>query len=192
MAQRRTTTDDRAAGAADETVRRAQAGESGAFDELYEAHVGRVYALCLRMTADPRRAEELVQDVFVKAWRRIETFRGASAFSTWLHRVTVNVVLDARRRRDRMPAQLSALPEDVLSSGGRTDGPDGWSDALGRLDLERALASLPERARMALVLHAVEGYRYEEVAELMEISIGTVKSHIHRARALLLERLERT
>lgn len=165
-------------------MHRAQAGDGQAFDALYESNVGRVYALCLRMSGDRRSAEELTQDVFVRAWRRIGTFRGASAFSTWLHRVAVNVVLDDRKRRRRRPAELTHEGDDELAtvSGATTD------PAI-RLDLERALATLPERSRMALVLHAVEGYRYEEVAELMEISVGTVKSHIHRGRALLMERM---
>ena len=148
--------------------------------------MGRVYALCLRMCADQRRAEELTQDVFVRAWRAIGTFRGESAFGSWLHRVAVNVVLDDARRRKRRPTEsLEDAPDAAL--GARSAG-----DPAARIGLERAVASLPERARMALVLHAVEGYRYEEVAELMGISLGAVKSHIHRARALLMERLERT
>ncbi|NIP79323.1 MAG: sigma-70 family RNA polymerase sigma factor [Gemmatimonadetes bacterium] len=183
MAQGRKTEPADATG---DAVRRAQAGERTAFDELYEAHVGRVYALCLRMTADPGLAAELVQDVFVRAWRRIGTFRHAAAFSSWLHRVTVNVVLDAQKRRRRRPAQLSTVPDEALAGG--ADPATG--DPVGRLALERALASLPDRARTALVLHAIEGYRYEEVAGRMGITVGAVKSHIHRARALLLERLE--
>ena len=165
-------------------VRRAQAGDAAAFDALYAAHVERVYALCLRMTADERRAEELTQDVFVKAWRRIGTFRGESAFATWLHRVTVNTVLDDRKRRSRRPAQLSAVPDVALET------PTDEADPAARRELEAAIASLPERARMAIVLHGIEGYRYEEVAELMGVAVGTVKSHIHRARRLLMERLE--
>lgn len=169
----------------DDTVRGARAGDPAAFDALYEAHVERVYALCLRMTADERRAETLTQEVFVKAWRRLDTFRGESAFATWLHRVAVNTVLDDRKRRSRRPAQLSAVPEGAWS-GADT----GHGDPTRRLRLERAIASLPERARTALVLHGVEGYSYEEVAERMGVALGTVKSHVHRARALLLERLE--
>lgn len=172
----------------DDAVRRAQKGNPDAFDELYETHVDRVYALCLRMTADRRLAEELTQDVFVRAWRRIGSFRGAAAFSTWLHRVTVNVVLDAQRSARRRPAQLSALPRELRWSDALES--PGEDDPAGRLALERALASLPDRARTAIVLHAVEGYRYREVAELMDVKLGTVKSHIHRARELLLERLE--
>lgn len=166
-------------------VRRAQAGDPSAFDALYAAHVDRVFALCLRMSADERRAEELTQDVFVKAWRRIGSFRGESAFGTWLHRVAVNTVLDDRKVRGRRPEQLSAFPEDVF----RPDVGTG-TDPTGRMELERAIASLPDRARTAVVLHGIEGYSYEEVAELMDVAVGTVKSHIHRARSLLTERLE--
>lgn len=168
----------------DDAVYRAQAGDGRAFDALYEANVGRVYALCLRMSGDRRSAEELTQDVFVRAWRRIVTFRGASAFSTWLHRVAVNVVLDERKRRSRRPAELTSEGNDELAAASGVP-----TDPAIRLDLERALATLPERSRMALVLYAVEGYRYEEVAELMDISVGTVKSHIHRGRAQLMERM---
>jgi RNA polymerase sigma-70 factor (ECF subfamily) len=170
--------------AADDTVVRAQAGDPSAFDALYESNVPRVYAICLRMTADRELAEELTQDVFVRAWRRIRTFRGASAFSSWIHRVAVNLVLDHRRRhRNRRPEStgLDAV-QSVIA--------DTESDPIERMALEAAVASLPERARMALVLHAVEGYKYEDIAEMMDVSVGTVKSHIHRARALLLERLE--
>lgn len=166
-------------------VRRAQAGDAAAFDALYESHVDRVFALCLRMTADERRAEGLTQEVFVKAWRSIGTFRGESAFGTWLHRIAVNTVLDDRKRRGRRPAQLSAVPDELHERGNAGEG-----EAERRLELERAVASLPERARTALVLHGVEGYSYEEVAEMMGVALGTVKSHIHRARALLVERLE--
>lgn len=168
----------------DAAVHRAQTGDGRAFDALYEANVGRVYALCLRMSGDRRSAEELTQDVFVRAWRRIGTFRGASAFSTWLHRVAVNVVLDDRKRRSRRPAELTPEGDDELATASGVP-----ADPAIRLDLERALATLPERSRMALVLYAVEGYRYQEVAELMEISVGTVKSHIHRGRAQLMERM---
>ena len=169
----------------DDAVGRAQAGDPAAFDALYAAHVDRVFALCLRMTADERRAEELTQDVVVKVWRHLDGFRGESAFTTWLHRVTVNAVLDDRKARARRPAQLSAVPATAYGRGSARD-----QDPGARLALERAIAGLPARARMAIVLHGVEGYSYEEVAELMGVATGTVKSHIHRARALLIERLE--
>ena len=161
--------------------------EDRTFDDLYAEHVDRVYALCLRMTADERRAEELTQDTFVKAWRSFSSFRGDSAVSTWLHRIAVNTVLDDRRRRGRQPAQLSALPDGAIRHRA-TRGEDPGE----RVHLEAAIASLPERSRMAIVLHGIEGYTYEEVAELMGVAVGTVKSHIHRARALLIDRLEET
>ncbi len=174
-------------GAIGDRVRRAQAGDAAAFDALYAEHVDRVFALCLRMTADERRAEELTQDAFVTVWRRLGTFRGDAAFSTWLYRVTVNTVLDDRKRRGRRPAQLSAVPDEAFG-----DEASAETDPGERLRLEAAIASLPERARMAIVLHGIEGYSYEEVAELMGVAMGTVKSHIHRARSLLIERLEAT
>lgn len=171
--------------ATEDRVRRARAGDADAFDALYAEHVERVFALCLRMTADERHAEELTQDVFVTAWRRLGTFRGDAAFSTWLYRVTVNTVLDDRKCRRRRPVQLSAVPQEAF--GGEAS---GETDPGERLRIEAAIASLPERARTAIVLHGIEGYAYEEVAELMGVAVGTVKSHIHRARALLIERLE--
>jgi len=165
-------------------VRRARLGDDAAFDELYERHVGRVYALCVRLTADPARAEELTQDVFIRAWRKIESFRGESEFSSWLHRLTVNLVLDRQRAEGR--ARARTRPLDVMLAPAAS-GPEGarW------VDLERAIARLPERARVALVLYAVEGYAYREIAEAMGIAIGSVKAHIHRARTLLLEDLDR-
>lgn len=168
----------------DELVRRARDGDGVAFDRLYERHVGRVYATCLRLTADRREAEELTQDVFVRVWRNLESFRGRSRFSTWLYRVAVNVVLDARRKRKRMHDRTTELKEvDLPVPGDR--------EPVNRMALERAIARLPERARTAIVLYAIEGYRYAEVAELMDIAVGTVKAHIHRARTRLLEEVGR-
>ena len=165
-------------------VERAQRGEAAAFGELYERHVGRVYAVCVRLTGDPRWAEELTQDVFVRAWRKLRSFRGESRFSSWLHRLTVNRVLDALRTQRR--ARDRTRPLHVAPDRGGAGGDGAWW-----LDLERAIARLPERARIALVLYAVEGYRYEEIAEAMGIALGSVKAHIHRARAQLMEDLDR-
>lgn len=164
-------------------VGRAQRGDRSAFDELYERNVGRVYAICLRLTADGRLAEELTQDVFVRAWRKIGSFRGGSRFSTWLYRLAANLVLDALRRRGRERGRTADLgAADLVATLG--------AESESRLDLERALAGLPERARTALVLHAIEGYRYREVADLMGIALGTVKAHISQARKLLLEEVD--
>jgi RNA polymerase sigma-70 factor (ECF subfamily) len=167
-------------------VRRAQAGDREAFDELHAENVGRTYAVCLRMTADPVRAEELTQDAFVRAWRTLHTFRADSAFSTWLHRVTVNTVLmDARARRRR---ESRVLPVDdlILVEQDPRD-----ADPETRMELERAIACLPERARHVLVLYDIEGYAQEEIADMLGIAVGTVKAQLHRARQLLRTRLSR-
>ena len=169
-----------------ELVRRAQAGDEAAFERLYREQGGRIYALCLRMLGDRGYAEELVQDVFVQAWRRLETFQAHSAFSTWLYRLAVNVVLMERRaagRRERRLAPVDAGPGAQLA--GR-DPPAGL-----RLDLERAIAALPDGAREVFLLYDVEGYRHEEIAEIVGIAVGTSKAQLFRARRLLREALKR-
>jgi len=163
-------------------VRRACQGEVGAFEGLYRLHVGRVHALCRRMTGDPALAEDLTQEAFVRAWRNLASFRGSSAFSTWLHRLTVNVVLGHLRGR-----------------GGRREGleVEGWDEAAPctaphtgeAVDLERAISRLPLRARTVFVLHDVEGFRHEEIAALAGMAVGTSKAQLHRARRLLREAL---
>ena len=170
----------------DTLVLRAQAGDTGAFEALYRAHVGRVYAVCIRMVADEVRAAELTQDTFVRAWQRLGSFRGESAFSSWLHRVAVNVVLVALRAERRRTARVQAT--DNLDP---FDGP-GSSPAPGAtMDLEEAIAALPPKARNVLVLHDVEGYRHHEIADMMGIATGTSKAHLHRARRLLKSFLNR-
>jgi RNA polymerase sigma-70 factor (ECF subfamily) len=137
------------------------------------------------MTRDGQRAEELTQDVFVRAWERLGSFRGESQFSTWLHRLAVNVVLQAGRSRGRRESreELVAEPEDYLRRVGR--------EMPGtRVDLERAIASLPEGARTVVVLRDVEGFKYEEIARMQGVALGTVKAQIHRARKMMRERLE--
>lgn len=166
-------------------VRQAQQGDAEAFEALYRRLVGRIYALCLRMSRDPQRAEELTQDVFVRAWERMGSFRGDSQFTTWLHRLAVNVVLQAGRARGRREDRehLMANPEDYLARVKR--------EMPGtRVDLERAIASLPEGARTVLVLRDIQGYKYDEIAEMQGVALGTVKAQIHRARKMMRERLE--
>lgn len=169
----------------DLTVRRAQQGDAAAFAELYRTHAGRIHALCLRLEGDQGRAEELTQDVFVRAWERLATFRGESAFGTWLHRLAVNVVLADRRslwRRGRRlfftddPAAFERPGEPATGSSG---------------DLESAIAGLPPGARAVFVLHDVEGYTHEEIARLSGIAEGTSKAQLFRARRLLREVLDR-
>lgn len=168
-------------------VARARTGDRAAFELLYREHVGRVHALCLRMSGDRVRAEELTQDAFVTAWRKLGSFRGDSAFSSWLHRVTVNTVLQSRRSEKRRRARHEAIGVDRSAFGGAADG-----GAAGlRLDLERAIAGLPAGARQVFVLHEVEGLKYSEIAERSGQAVGTLKAQMHRARKLLREALER-
>ena len=164
----------------------AQGGDENAFRSLYDRTVERIYALCLRLSADPGHAEELTQDVFVQAWRRLATFRGESAFSTWLHRLAVNVVLAEKRatgRRERRVLAVEGLED--LQSPGRAPRPGL------RMDLDAAIAALPAGARAVFVLHDVEGYRHEEIAELSGVATGTSKAQLFRARRLLREMLDR-
>jgi RNA polymerase sigma-70 factor (ECF subfamily) len=146
-----------------------------------------VYALCLRLLADPHAAEEATQDAFVRAWERLGSFEGRAAFSTWLHRLTVNLVLDRRRREKVRPLDLRVADGDeaMERTGGRRVTPDA------AIDLERAIASLPPGARTAFVLHDVEGYRHREIAEMTSTAEGTWKAQLHRARRLLRERLRK-
>lgn len=150
--------------------------------------MGRVYALCLRLTGNRRDAEERTQDVFVQAWRRLPSFRGESALSTWLHRLTVNLVLTERRSARRRERRVVAVesPESVerAVAGSREPFPHG-------VDLERAIATLPEGAREVFVLHDIEGYTHDDIALLCDIAPGTSKAQLFRARRLLRERLER-
>jgi RNA polymerase sigma-70 factor (ECF subfamily) len=169
-----------------ELVRRAQAGDRAAFDALYHRHVERVYAVCLRMCGSAEWAERLTQDAFVRAWQKLGSYRGESAFSSWLHRLAVNVVLaEARGDRRRTARVENVASPDALETGGAAPDPDA------AMDLERAIATLPKGARAVLVLHDIEGYRHEEIAAMLGTAIGTTKAQLHRARRLLRERLAR-
>jgi RNA polymerase sigma-70 factor (ECF subfamily) len=179
-----TNAEDKAA--ALERIRRAQAGDVDAFELLYREHSPRIYALCLRLKAgDKSDATELLQDVFIKAWRRLDTFRGDSAFGSWLHRLAVNTMLENARSDQRRTARV--LPMEDTS---RLTGAARSSGIESRMDMETAIASLPKGARIAFVLHDVEGYQHQEIAEQLSVTVGTVKAQLHRARRLLRERLE--
>ena len=162
----------------------AQGGDVHAFEALYRRTSDRVYALCLRMSGDAERATELMQDVYVRVWERLASFRGDSLFTTWLHRLTVNLVLQDRRSRGRREAREVGAPD--LERYGRVA-----KRAMPgtRVDLERAIARLPDKARRVLVLRDVEGYKYDEIARMTGVSLGTVKAQIHRARGLVKEAL---
>ncbi len=167
----------------------AAAGEMRAFELLFSRHAGRAYALCLRMSGDRQRARELAHDAFVRAWERIGTFRGEAAFGTWLHRLTVNVVLESTRAERRRSARVALV-------GDESEAPEDFADPIApdvgsRIDLERGIALLPPNARQVFVLHDVEGYRHDEIARQMSIAPGTVRAHLHRARKFLLTWLNR-
>lgn len=173
-------------GAAAEVVRRAQEGDVAAFEQLYRENLNRVYALCLRISGDGARAEELTQDVFVRAWEKLAQFEGKSAFSTWLHRLAVNVCL-GQRRSDSVRVGKVFTTDDLEAFETPTRPPDPGE----ALDLERAIATLPPGARSVFILHDVEGFKHEEIARMHGSAVGTCKAQLHRARRLLREALNR-
>jgi RNA polymerase sigma-70 factor (ECF subfamily) len=165
----------------------AAAGDRQAFERLYRTHANRVYSLCARMSGSRTKGEELTQDVFVRTWEKLPQFRGESAFSTWLHRLAVNVVLNARKSEGKRDSRTD--DNDV--------GDERWDEVarapmhIERMDLTEAIAKLPAGARKVFVLHDVEGYKHEEIAEMCGITSGGSKAQLHRARLLLREALER-
>jgi RNA polymerase sigma-70 factor (ECF subfamily) len=177
----------------DDTIalaRAAAAGDERAFESLYRATSGRVYAICLRMAGDRERATELTQDVFVRVWERLDAFRGESAFESWLHRIAVNVVLESERSTRRRIARVE--PTDALAEveGAqmltRKEGHEG-----DRMDLEAAIAALPPATRRVFILHDIEGYRHEEISRITGSAQGTLRAQLFRARRLLMEALTR-
>jgi RNA polymerase sigma-70 factor (ECF subfamily) len=180
---------ERARRAAEERalVESAKRGSKAAFETLYRNHVGKVYGLCLRMTANRATAEDCTQEAFIQAWRSLPAFESRSAFGTWLHRIAVNAVLaQARRRRERLGADASAEDEAVALADPMA-GDEGTV-----LDLEAGMRRLPAGARQALVLVGLYGYSHEEAAQMLGIAVGTCKSQVHRARQLLGERFATT
>lgn len=177
--------DPRASSDEQEDVRRATAGDMEAFERLYRTHVARIHGLTRRMLGEDL-ADEVTQDVFVRAWKKLDTFRGDSAFGTWLHRVAVNVVLGRRkqlgRNRDRFVGDGEAAVQRARAT---RDSP-----AI-RMELEAALTKLPDGARQVFVLHDVEGYRHREIAERLGVTTGTTKAQLHRARMILRQYVSR-
>ena len=170
----------------DDLVARAQTGDQTAFRELYRQHAGRVYALCLRLTGDSSAAEERTQDVFVRLWDKLKSFRGESAFSSWLHRLAVNVVWNEQRTTGRRELRVMPSADPAALERGKGEPTIGLS-----IDLEKAIAELPEGAREVFVLFDIEGYGHAEIASLTGIAEGTSKAQLFRARKLLREKLER-
>ena len=180
------------ASASEDTLARAQAGDHQAFERLYSIHKRRVYSLCLRMLGNAAEAEDLTQEAFLQLHRKIATFRGESAFSTWLHRLSINVVLMHMRRKGLPLSSLDEMMEAKNDNGpGRTFGaPDPLlSGSIDRVALERATAELPAGYRLIFILHDVEGYEHHEIARMLDCSVGTSKSQLHKARLKLRDAL---
>jgi RNA polymerase sigma-70 factor, ECF subfamily len=172
------------AGNVDDVVRRAQHGDVDAFESIYRSHATAVFALCRRMVGDEREARDLVQDVFVRAWERLTTFRGQSSLATWLHRLGTNVVLERMRATRRDAMRLMDDDGDLVAV--RAEEPR--IDA--RMDIDAALATLPDGARTVFVLHDIEGYSHDEIAHLTGIAPGTARAQLWRARRALMKVLD--
>lgn len=169
-------------------VRRAQRGDRQAFERLYRLHRNRIYAVLWRIAGnDPGLAEDLLQEAFVRAWQKLDSFRGDARFATWLHRLSVNVALSDRRIRVRRLERETALDGEAERTA--TGAKDVYEDR--RMDLEQAIAKLPERARTVLVLFDIEGYSHAEIAEIAGMAVGSSKAQLHRARKLVREELEK-
>ena len=175
-----------------EILARAQAGDHHAFAQLYSLHKRRIYSLCLRMVNNVAEAEDLTQEAFLQLHRKIATFRGDSAFSTWLHRMAINVVLMQLRKKGLSLISLDEAMEPTPEDGpGRSFGSadPSLSGAIDRLALERAVAGLPAGYRLIFILHDIEGFEHNEIAAMLECSIGNSKSQLHKARLKLRDAL---
>jgi RNA polymerase sigma-70 factor, ECF subfamily len=176
-----------------EAIDRAKQGDSECFEALYGLHKRRVYSLCLRMVGNTAEAEDLTQEAFLQLFRKIATFRGESAFSTWLHRLAVNVVLMHLRKKGLPEVSLEETLEPQSEDGPRKDigaRDNALAGAIDRVNLERSIESLPPGYRIIFVLHDVEGYEHNEIAEMMGCSIGNSKSQLHKARMKLRDLLQ--
>lgn len=175
-----------------EAIERAKQGDAAAFEALYHLHKRRVYSLCLRMTANTAAAEDLTQEAFLQLFRKIGTFRGESAFSTWLHRMAVNVVLMQLRKKGLPVVPLEENIETEEESLRKEPGADDprLAGSIDRMQLQRSIEALPPGYRMIFLLHDVEGYEHNEIAEMVGCSIGNSKSQLHKARMKLREILK--
>jgi RNA polymerase sigma-70 factor, ECF subfamily len=176
-----------------EAIGKAQQGDAEAFQALYDKHRRRVYSLCLRMTANTAEAEDLTQEAFLQLFRKIGTFRGESAFSTWLHRLSVNVVLMHLRKKSLPAVSLEETTQGTDDESPKKD--FGTEDlalagSIDRLQLQRAVEDLPPGYRTIFVLHDVQGYEHNEIAEIVGCSIGNSKSQLHKARMKLRDLLK--
>ena len=175
-----------------DAIERAKHGDAAAFEALYNLHKRRVYSLCLRMTANTASAEDLTQEAFLQLFRKIGTFRGESAFSTWLHRMAVNVVLMQLRKKGLPVVPLEETMETEEDAPRKEPGADDprLAGSIDRMQLQRSIKALPPGYRMIFLLHDVEGYEHNEIAEIVGCSIGNSKSQLHKARMKLREFLK--
>ncbi|MGA2668088.1 MAG: RNA polymerase sigma factor [Ignavibacteria bacterium] len=171
-----------------ELITAARRGDHSAFKKIFEEHVQRIYAFCLRLSAVRQFAEELTQDVFVKAWENLHQFRGESKFTTWLHSIAVNEFLMQKRSEKRLLKKL--ITSDDLTPYERADGKTDTHHGLN-IDLEKAISSLPGQAKAVFILHDIEGYKHNEISKMIKIQEGTSKAHLHRARKILREELSK-
>tara|TARA_R110000737_G_scaffold348037_1_gene381000 strand:- start:499 stop:1056 length:558 start_codon:yes stop_codon:yes gene_type:complete len=162
-------------------IAQAQQGDQLAFHHLYENYHRRIYALCWRMLADKDSAEDVCQEVFVQLWQKISNFRGESKFSTWLHSVASNIVLGHIRKNKTWIQRIFSIEEQSVE--------DAVVEMPECSNLDKKIQKLPERARLVFVLFAIEGYRHEEIANMLGVAVGTSKAQYHRARGLLRESL---
>ncbi len=163
-----------------EWIELAKNGDRQAFQQLYLLHIGRVYALCMRMLAQRDQAEDVAQEVFVQVWLKLKNFRGDSKFSTWLHSVATNTVLSHLRKQKNWMQRMFSIEETHTTEPTINEHPE-------LSDLDKTIMKLPEKARLVFVMFAVEGYRHEEIASMLNIAVGSSKSHYHRAKKLLQE-----
>ena len=175
-----------------DAIERAKRGDAAAFEALYNLHKRRVYSLCLRMTANTASAEDLTQEAFLQLFRKIGTFRGESAFSTWLHRMAVNVVLMQLRKKGLPVVPLEETMETEEDAPRKEPGADDprLAGSIDRMQLQRSIKALPPGYRMIFLLHDVQGYEHNEIAEMVGCSIGNSKSQLHKARMKLREFLK--
>ena len=165
-------------------AQKASTGDMQAFEQLYQRHNRRVYSLCLRMTQNVSEAEDLAQEVFIQLFRKIGSFRGESAFTTWLHRLTVNQVLMHFRKRsvrDEKTTEEGETPEQIVKG---TENPNAMP-VVDRIALDKAIGQLPPGYKMVFTLHDIEGHEHEEIARMLGVSVGTSKSQLHKARMKL-------
>jgi len=172
--------------ASPDLIAQAKSGNKGAFEDIYRIHVGRVYGVCLRILGDHFRAEDVTQQVFIRSWVKLSSFRGESSFGSWIHRLAVNVALNELKASASMQNRYSFLDDLQTKSAYQ-----GSYSLETQIDLEKAIAALPTGARVVFVLHEIEGFNHKDIANKLGLAIGTCKAQLSRARKLLREALKR-